>query len=178
MAEIIDILNEDGTLSGRVAEKAEIYNKGYWHRGANAWIINQNGEILIARRAYSKKSFLGMWDQSSSGHVDAGETSMQAIIRETREELGLSLSDDQFVLIGTWKEDVIYPNGWNAKIIHDVYVVREDFKISDIKPDPEEVAEVRYASIEWINEHTYDKDPDNSILGDEKWTMLLDYLKS
>lgn len=42
----------------------------------------------------------GMWDLSAGGHVDSGETSIQAIHRELLEELGLDVDPSDFQPIG------------------------------------------------------------------------------
>ena len=39
-----------------------------------------------------------MWDVTVGGHVDSGEFGRQALIRETKEELGIEISDDIFVI--------------------------------------------------------------------------------
>ena len=39
-----------------------------------------------------------MWDVTVGGHVDSGEFGRQALIRETKEELGIEISDAIFVI--------------------------------------------------------------------------------
>ena len=39
-----------------------------------------------------------MWDVTVGGHVDSGEFGRQALIRETKEELGIEISDSIFVI--------------------------------------------------------------------------------
>ncbi|MGN0185538.1 MAG: NUDIX domain-containing protein [Aristaeellaceae bacterium] len=47
-------------------------------------------QVLLHRRL-NTGYMDGLWDIAGSGHVDAGETAMQALIREAMEELGVVL---------------------------------------------------------------------------------------
>lgn len=54
------------------------------------WRKSSTGaEVLIQKRSPSKAVKPGMFDISAAGHVDEGETSIAAAIRETQEEIGL-----------------------------------------------------------------------------------------
>lgn len=70
-----------GTISGA-------YEAGSTLRIVRVFIINDNGEVLLQKRA--KNNFSSTkWDQSAGGHVDAGETYLQAAKRELFEEMGI-----------------------------------------------------------------------------------------
>jgi isopentenyldiphosphate isomerase len=62
-------------------------------RVAILWLINEHGEILMARRAVHMSSDAGMWGPSVSGKVDPGETFVESVRREANEELGLTAAD-------------------------------------------------------------------------------------
>ena len=81
------------------------------------------------------------------GHVDAGEFGRQAIIRETKEELGIEIDDkDIRYLVGSTSENI------QGNIINrhynECYLIIKDIDISDIKLQEEEVSEVKYFSKE------------------------------
>jgi isopentenyl-diphosphate Delta-isomerase len=64
-----------------------------WHkteRGAN---------ILLQKRALSKKTSPGMYHISAAGHINVGETPIEAALRETKEELGLSVDPSGLYLV-------------------------------------------------------------------------------
>jgi mutator protein MutT len=48
-------------------------------------VIIKNGKYLLLKRASHSKAFPDLWDFAGGKH-DPGETSLQAVIRETREE--------------------------------------------------------------------------------------------
>jgi 16S rRNA (adenine1518-N6/adenine1519-N6)-dimethyltransferase len=52
-------------------------------------VANQEGELFLQKRSIWKDKNPGLWDSSSAGHVDSGETYLQAAERELSEELGI-----------------------------------------------------------------------------------------
>lgn len=60
-------------------------------------IIVKDGKTLLAKRKNSKSIGLGSWG-SAGGHVEFGETSAQAAIRETEEELGIKVGNLKFLI--------------------------------------------------------------------------------
>ncbi len=50
------------------------------------------GEILLVRRSSTDKLFPNFW-ALPGGHIDPGEGCLDAVIREVREETGLSISN-------------------------------------------------------------------------------------
>jgi len=52
----------------------------------NALIVNGRGELLMQRRPADKENG-GYWDKSVGGHVSAGESFDETLVREAREEL-------------------------------------------------------------------------------------------
>lgn len=66
-------------------------------------IENDQGEILLQHRSPTKDTFPNCWDNSSAGHVDAGEDYDTAAYRELEEELGIT--GVKLTEIGTYKSD-------------------------------------------------------------------------
>lgn len=51
---------------------------------------NDRTQVLLAKR--QNTGYMdGMWDFAGSGHVDEGETATEAVIREVKEELGVTV---------------------------------------------------------------------------------------
>ena len=51
-------------------------------------LLLQGGNVLLARRSPKRKAYPGLWS-FPGGHVEAGETLEEALIRETAEEVGI-----------------------------------------------------------------------------------------
>lgn len=71
------------------------------------------------------------------GHVHAGENSIDACIREMEEELGIKLPKEKFEFI----QEFVYQDGWE---IAQIYFVKEDLKIEEMKLQEHEVSDVKY----------------------------------
>jgi len=63
--------------------------------GVDNIIINDEGEILLARRSENAKTFPGMWNLVS-GDVEAGESIEDALKREAKEEAGVDIEIVRF----------------------------------------------------------------------------------
>ncbi len=74
--------------------------KGFYHRGANAFIINDNNEILVPTRSPKKDLFPSMSDVSVSEHVNVRESYFDSVLRGFQEEQGVSIDPKnlQFIM--------------------------------------------------------------------------------
>ena len=98
MSELWDIYDINKKKIGRTAER-DVYQfkEGEYHIVVTGIIINSKNEILISKRAEHKKFGL-MWE-CSGGSTLAGETSLEGIIRELKEELGIEFSKKEAILL-------------------------------------------------------------------------------
>lgn len=60
------------------------------YRATGIWITNSKGEVLIAKRAFTKDSNPGKWGPAASGTVEEGETYESNAYKELEEELGVT----------------------------------------------------------------------------------------
>lgn len=147
MEEKFDVLNELGEFTGKIATREDCHKNGLWHRAVYAFIINDNGNILLQKRSSNKKLWPNMWDVTVGGHVLAGEFGRQALIRETKEELGININDNDIkYLLGSTsinKQGNIINKHYN-----ECYIITKNINISDIHIQKEELSEIRYFSKE------------------------------
>jgi len=148
--ELADVLDENGVPTGEKKTKYEIFEQGLWRLVIHVWIVNpETGQLLIQKRAAKKGIFDDLWDISVGGAVMAGEKSVLAAKRETAEELGLELSEDEFEKIGRFKIPKFIPErSQQMKEFSDTFLVRSKFNLDDVKMQEAEVAEVATISLD------------------------------
>jgi isopentenyl-diphosphate delta-isomerase len=101
----------------------------------------------VQRRSLRKENNPGLWDVSAAGHLSAGESASDAAVRETFEELGLSLSPHDLKFITTLRQSSTLNNDtYFDNEFHEIFIVRRDVDAASLKLDPEEVAEVKWVS--------------------------------
>ena len=144
--ELIDIYDENNNYLGYSVERDEAHKKNLWHHHVSAWIMNYDGKILLQKRTLIKKSNPGRWSKTG-GHVDSLETSDQAIKREVFEEIGLLLNDNDIKNVDVFKS--VEPNNHYFSY---GYIFLTDKKESEFELQKDEVSEVKYYSIEEIEQ--------------------------
>lgn len=134
--------------------RKEVHNKNLWHRHVSAWIMNYNGQVLLQQRSLEKKKNPGTWAKTG-GHVGAGETCEQAIKREVYEEIGLEVNDDEIENIEIFKSPNPDEHYYSYGYIFYTNLSEDEFTLQK-----EEVNQVRYYSIEEIEEIRKKNDKD------------------
>lgn len=86
--EIIEIVDENGTVVGRVVRE-DAYKKGILHQGVNVIVIDPSGMICLQQRSTNRAAFPLFWDISVSEHLKPGESFAEAALRGLREELSI-----------------------------------------------------------------------------------------
>jgi len=150
MDEYIEILNDKGEISGKVCKKSEAHKKGLFHASVHIWIIDQDKNVLIQKRASNKDVFPNLWDISVAGHISAGEQPEISAIREIEEEISLSVSKEELHYIGTSKKKVIHKHNLIDNELHHIYICSKKFEIESLKIQLEEVAKIKTIKLEQL----------------------------
>jgi isopentenyl-diphosphate delta-isomerase len=147
--ELIDVLDEFGEKTGQVLSKDEVHQKGLWHAGSHLWIYNGKGELLLQLRASTKEIYPDTWDISVAGHLSAGESHVDAGLREAAEELGLELHKADLEFVGLTRTIQEIPGGGYTHHVFDAaFLVRRELDIAKLVLQIEEVAAARWWSLD------------------------------
>ncbi len=156
--EYFDIVNEKGQPSGETVAREIAHRDGILHRTAHVWIIREHDgviQILLQKRSMGKDSFPGLYDTSSAGHIPAGDEPLPSALRELKEELGVSATEDQLQFAGNFR--IQYEKEFHGQMFRDnevswVYVYREPVDIRQLKLQASEVDEVRWFDLDEVCE--------------------------
>ena len=96
--ELWDLYDEHRAPLGRTHQRGLPLAPGEYHLAVIVVIVNSRGEVLLTRRSPEKAVCPGWWE-NTGGAVQAGETSLQAILRELREETGLTPQPQELTLL-------------------------------------------------------------------------------
>ena len=121
--EIWDLYNERRELTGRDHVRGEAIPNGYYHLVVHVWIKNSRGEYLISQRSADRPTYPLKWE-CVGGSVLKGEDSLSGALRETKEEVGLSLSRNDGKLVRSVVGRII--NGVVYSDIVDVWLFEYD----------------------------------------------------
>ena len=131
--EIWDLYDENNNLTGDKISRGEPSSTGYIM--LSVIIIENNQKLLIQQGSKSKNEEYGL----TGGHVLSGETPLDAIIRETKEELGITLNKDNIKFIG-------YEKHPSVKAIFAIYYTNQKIEKNDITIQDEEVQNIIWVS--------------------------------
>lgn len=136
--ELLELYDRDGNKKGITVFRGEYIRPDDYILVVHVYIYNQAGEFLIQRRSRKKKVNSGKWD-ITGGAVQAGESSWEAALRETKEEIGVDLDPDSLTFVGR-----------NVSIKHlvDVYFVKQEIDLETCCLQEEEVSEVKLVTKE------------------------------
>ncbi len=144
MKEYFDVLDENGNLTGLKKLRNEVHRDGDWHKAVHIWIINENGEILLQRRCATKDSNPNMLDISCAGHLKSGDNSLDGALRELKEELNIEVNPIELNYIKTLKRSSKYTPTFINNEFDDLYILRTNKTIEDMKAQEDEISEIFY----------------------------------
>lgn len=146
--ELWDLYDKNRKLTEHTMVRGDEMQPDTYHLVIHVAIFNSNNQMLIQKRKYDKVSNPNIWDISVGGSVTAGETSQQGAMRETEEELGLSIDlHNQLPHLS-----ITFERGYD-----DIYIVNREADLAALVVPNEEVSDVKWASIEEIYQMIDDK---------------------
>jgi isopentenyldiphosphate isomerase len=105
--ELLNIYDASGTVVG-VRPRGETQAPGFAAGAVQLLLVGPAGKVLLQRRCADKENG-GLWDKSVGGHVQAGETFDQALVREANEELFGSATADRVEIVSNLDQTASRP---------------------------------------------------------------------
>ena len=137
--ELWDLYDRERNRLDRIHERGKPIPAGAYHLTVHIWIKNSHGEFLITKRA-AHKGFPNMWE-STGGSALAGDDSLQAALREAREETGIALDPACGRVVATEQ--------WSDSFC-DIWLFRQPFDVSAVVLQEGETTAAMAASPEAI----------------------------
>ena len=146
--EIWDVLDSEGNKTGRFHERGRKLAIGDYHLVVHVWKHNGRGEWLIDRRAMNRGTSIdGKWE-TTGGAALAGDDSLTAALRETKEELGIDLNPSNGILFHRIARHGDDDRSW----FQDAWVFEHDCPIETVRFQESETCDAMWATADKIRD--------------------------
>jgi isopentenyl-diphosphate delta-isomerase len=134
------------------------------YRVSVLWVINSQGDVLLAQRALTKSHDPGKWGPAVAGTLEEGEDYLTNIYKEAKEELGLKDFTAQILS----KERVAGEYNYFVQR----YLAIVDKPEKDFTVNQDEVAEIKWFKKEELRQKLQE-DPNQFLKTTKKWLEVL-----
>ena len=135
--ELVDLYDGQKELTNETVDKKAV-PEGKFRLSVHVWITNDKGELLVQQRLATAHKFPNMWSVTG-GSVKTGETSLDGVLRELSEELGINASKEEMKFIASYRR---------IKDYVDVWVLNKNINVEDIIMQEDEVQDVKWVTLE------------------------------
>ena len=135
-----DIYDKNRQRTGRLHRRGDKWRKGEYGLVVCVWVYDGDGNVLMTKRAPGK-SFAGTWE-NSGGAAQAGENSLQAIVRELYEETGILAAPEEFELLDSDQD---------RNCFYDFYCLRKQVPLEQIRLLPGETDGAKWVTFEEVH---------------------------
>ncbi len=147
--ELWDLYTENRIKTGETHIRGNPLPKNRYHLVVHVWIKDSKGRYLISQRSKTRKVY-PLKFESTAGAVLKGENSLQAAIRETKEELGIDLNPSMGKMIFSEVRKEL--DGIVFNDIKDVWLFNYDGEADLKNATTHEVASAKWMTIDEIYE--------------------------
>lgn len=94
----LNIVDEDDNVIG-VEDRKIIHEKGLLHREVHVHFVTPENKIIFQHRAKDKDTYPDLLDATVGGHVEIGESYEDAAVKETFEETGVKINNQDLIIV-------------------------------------------------------------------------------
>jgi isopentenyl-diphosphate delta-isomerase len=144
--ECVVLVDDAGRAIGSAAKTTVHHATTPLHLGFSCYLFDEDGRVLLTRRALKKTTWPGVWSNSFCGHPAPGEQVEEAVRRRAVQELGISIHSPVCVL-PDFRYRAVAADGTVENEICPVFFAR---CAGRPRPDPDEVMEWMWVSWEQL----------------------------
>ncbi|MEU3447589.1 isopentenyl-diphosphate Delta-isomerase [Streptomyces thermolilacinus] len=139
---MLELVDENGTTIGTAEKLSAHQAPGRLHRAFSVFLFDEEGRLLLQRRALGKYHSPGVWSNTCCGHPYPGEAPFTAAARRVSEELGVSPS--LMAEAGTVRYN--HPDPVSGLVEQEYNHLFVGMVQAPLRPDPEEVEETAFVT--------------------------------
>ena len=138
--DLVVLLDADGAPCG-TTDRSTVHNEQTpLHLAFSVYVIDADAQVLMTRRALTKRTWPGVWTNACCGHPKPGENFEDAIQRRLGDELGVRATGIVAVL-PDFRYEAVDASGVRENEVCPVFVAT---LAGDLDPHPDEVMEFRW----------------------------------
>ncbi|MEU7566431.1 isopentenyl-diphosphate Delta-isomerase [Streptomyces fradiae] len=139
---MLELVDENGTTIGTAEKLSAHQAPGRLHRAFSVFLFDEEGRLLLQRRALGKYHSPGVWSNTCCGHPYPGEAPFTAAARRVSEELGVSPS--LMAEAGTVRYN--HPDPVSGLVEQEFNHLFVGMVQAPPRPDPDEVGETAFVT--------------------------------
>ncbi len=139
--EYLQLFDDDKNMLQEKISRSEELNvpSGRYFMIVLVFIENDKHQFLIQKTSSARNSVYA----TTGGHVTYGDTSLETVVKEVKEELGIDITESEAEFVASVKHSIAYC---------DIYYVHKNINMSDLVLQEEEVESADWYSLEEIQE--------------------------
>ena len=137
--EYLDVVEPTGQVVGPRA-RDDVHHEGAWHQVAHCMVVRSGppARVVLQVRTTTTSTYPGRLDLTVTGHVSAGESPAEGMVREIAEEVGIAVDAEQLVPLGRRLLADDHGAIRNRELMH-VYLLPDDRPLTAFPLDPAHV---------------------------------------
>jgi isopentenyl-diphosphate delta-isomerase len=139
----VELLDEDHRAIGGMDKLSAHEAPGHLHAAFSVFLVDEQGRLLLQRRAATKYHFAGLWSNTCCSHPAPGEDLVTAAAARTRHEIGV---DADLRVVGAFTYRAVDESSGLVEHERDTVLVGTVSSSVPVAPHPDEVDETAWVS--------------------------------